>query len=108
MTTTTPNLVFIFPDQFRSQALGFMQQDPVITPNLDRFASESLVLTHAVSNYPVCSPYRAMLLSGKYPFSNGVIGNCYSGTIQHGIELKASECCFSDVLHDVGYSQGYI
>ncbi len=108
MTTTTPNLVFIFPDQFRSQALGFMQQDPVITPNLDQFASESLVLTHAVSNYPVCSPYRAMLLSGKYPFSNGVIGNCYSETIKHGIELKASERCFSDVLHDVGYSQGYI
>jgi uncharacterized sulfatase len=103
-----PNVVFVFPDQFRQQAIGFMQQDPVITPNLDRFASESLVLTHAVSNYPVCSPYRAMLFTGKYPFSTGVIGNCYSGTIPYGVQLRASERCFSDVLHDVGYSLGYI
>jgi arylsulfatase A-like enzyme len=103
-----PNVVFVFPDQFRQQAIGFMQQDPVITPNLDRFASESLVLTHAVSNYPVCSPYRAMLFTGKYPFSTGVIDNCYSGTIPYGIELRASERCLSDVLHDIGYSLGYI
>jgi len=103
-----PNLVYIFPDQFRQQAVGCMGQDPVVTPNLDRLASEGLVFTHAVSNFPVCSPYRAMLFSGKYPFSNGVIGNSYSKTVPYGIELKESERCFSDVLHDAGYSQGYI
>jgi uncharacterized sulfatase len=53
-----PNLVYVFPDEFRMQATGFMAQDPVITPNMDRFASEGVVFTHAVSNYPVCSPYR--------------------------------------------------
>ena len=103
-----PNLVYVFPDEFRQQAMGFMEQDPVITPNLDRFASESVVFTHAVSNFPVCSPYRAMLFSGKYPFSTGVYGNCYSGTIPYGIELQATERCFSDVLHDAGYSLGYL
>ena len=84
-----------------------MGQDPVITPNLDRFASESLVFTHAVSNYPVCSPYRGMLFSGKYPFSNHVVGNCNDQTAKFGAELSADEGCFSDVLHDAGYSQGY-
>jgi N-acetylglucosamine-6-sulfatase len=62
-----PNLVFVFPDEFRSQAVGFANQDPVITPNLDAFAKESLVFSDAVSNRPVCSPYRAMLFSGKNP-----------------------------------------
>lgn len=85
-----------------------MNQDPVITPNLDQFASEGIVFTHAVSNSPVCSPYRAMLFSGKYPISNGVVSNCYSATIKNGIELKESERCLSDVLHDAGYNQGYI
>jgi arylsulfatase A-like enzyme len=108
MSNDRPNLVFIFPDEFRQQAIGCMGQDPVITPNLDQFASEGIVLTNAVSNCPVCSPYRAMLFSGKYPISNGVTVNCYSETIEDGIELSESERCFSDVLHDAGYSQGYI
>ena len=64
-----PNLVFMFPDQFRRQAIGFMKEDPVITPRLDEFASQSLVLTDAVSSYPVCSPFRAQLFTGKYPVS---------------------------------------
>ncbi len=39
-----PNLIIVFPDQMRGQALGFLNEDPVITPHLDRFAEESLVL----------------------------------------------------------------
>lgn len=108
MTQMTPNLVFIFPDQFRQQAIGCMGQDPVITPNLDQLAADGLVLTHAVSNFPVCSPYRGMLLTGKYPFSNGVYGCCYSKTAPLGIELGEETCCFSDILSGAGYSLGYI
>lgn len=108
MTNNRPNLVFIFPDQFRQQAIGCMGQDPVVTPNLDRLASEGLVLTHAISNFPVCSPYRAMLFTGQYPFTNGVYGNCYNKTASLGIELRPESCCFSDVLHNAGYNCGYI
>ena len=108
MTPRRPNLVFVFPDEFRQKAIGFMDQDPVVTPNFDRFASESVVFTNAVSNYPVCSPYRAMLFTGKYPHSNGVITNCNSATAKYGVCLRESDRCFSDVLHDAGYSQGYI
>jgi len=108
MKNQQPNLLFIFPDELRQQALGFMGQDPVITPNLDRFASESLVLTHAVSPSPMCSPYRAMLFTGMYPHSNGVVINCNSYTAQYGSYLKETDICFSDVLHAAGYSQGYI
>lgn len=108
MKTRQPNLVFVFPDEFRQQAIGVMGQDPTVTPNLDSFGAQSLVLTQAVSNCPICSPYRAMLFSGKYPISNGVTTNCYSDTIPYGIALKDSERCFPDVLHDAGYHQGYI
>ena len=102
------NLVIVFPDQMRVHAMGFMKQDPVFTPVLDRFAQESLVLPQAVSNYPVCSPYRAMLMTGKYPFANNVKNNCLSTTEPLGCELQKSDRCFSDVLKDKGYSLGYI
>jgi len=107
-TKDHPNLLFVFPDQMRGQALGFMNEDPVLTPNLDRFARESLVLTEAVSNYPLCSPYRAMLMTGKYPHANGVLSNCNSKSAPYGCELRESDRCWSDVLKDRGYSLGYI
>jgi len=100
-----PNLVFMFPDQFRRQAIGFMKEDPVITPNLDEFAAQSLVLTDAVSSYPVCSPFRAQLFTGKYPVSNGVTTNCNSSK---DVMLKQSQRCLSDILCDSGYSLGYL
>ena len=108
MSANRPNLVFVYPDQFRQQAMGFMEQDPVVTPNLDRFASESLVFTNAVSNRPLCSPHRAMVMTGKYPHANGVLTNCNSRMMEYGNYLKESERCLSDVLSDAGYCQGYI
>lgn len=63
------------------------------------------MLTHAVSNQPVCSPYRAMLFSGQYPFSNGVWANCNTSR-DH--ELSDDTQCFSDTLSENGYATGYI
>lgn len=103
-----PNLVFVFPDQMRSSMQGFLSEEPVITPNIDRFASQGLVLGQTVSNAPVCSPYRAMMLTGMYAISNGVVTNCTSRAGEAGIGLKADARCWSDVLHDKGYNLGYI
>jgi arylsulfatase A-like enzyme len=105
---TPPNLLFVFPDQMRAQALGFMGEDPVITPNLDRFSEEAVAFTQAVSNYPVCSPYRGMMLTGLYPHSNGILANCNTNGAEHGYELPADARCWSDILQDNGYSLGYV
>jgi uncharacterized sulfatase len=103
-----PNLLFIFPDQYRLQAMGFMHQDPVLTPNIDKLASQGMVFTNAVSNRPLCSPYRAMLMTGKYLFSNGVTGNCNTSSRKYGNYLRKDEVCFGDVLKAGGYLAGYI
>ena len=100
-----PNLVFMFPDQFRRQAIGFTGDDPVITPRLDKFAAESMVLTDAFSSYPVCSPFRAMLFTGQYPISNGVTTNCNSSK---DVMLRRDQRCLTDILHDSAYSIGYL
>ncbi len=103
-----PNIVFVFPDQMRGQAMGFLGEEPVLTPNLDSFAAESLVLPQAVSNYPVCSPFRAMLMTGRYPHANKVTGNCNTGSAPYDCELQETDRCWSDVFKSKGYSLGYI
>ncbi|MGW7683990.1 sulfatase family protein [Kribbella sp. NPDC054772] len=103
-----PNLLFILADQWRSSAFGCLGQDPVITPHLDDLAADSVMLTNAVSNYPVCSPYRAMLMSGQYPFRNGVPLNINSLTAPLGVGLRPDANCWSDVLQAEGYYLGYV
>lgn len=107
-TEQRPNLLFIFADQFRKSSLGFLNEDPVSTPNIDQLAQSGVVFSKAIANHPLCSPYRAMLMSGKYPLSNGVIANCHSGRTAYGNFLKKEEICFSDVLAHNDYSAGYV
>jgi arylsulfatase A-like enzyme len=103
-----PNLLIILVDQWTGRALGFENKEPVLTPNLDALSKESLVLKQMVSNYPVCSPARAMLLTGKYPLKNHVYSNVNSSSAPFGIELPKNIVCWSDVLKSNGYSNGYI
>jgi arylsulfatase A-like enzyme len=103
-----PNLLIVMPDQMRGMAMGFLGEEPVLTPTLDRFATESLVLPQAVSTYPLCSPMRGMLMTGQYPHANGVLENCNSTSAPFGYELKTSARTWSDVLKSRGYSLGYI
>jgi len=112
-----PNVIYIFPDQFRNSSLGFWsdddfaafagwQGDPVRTPNLDRFARESAVLSDAVSNCPVSSPHRGMLLTGMYPERSGVVLNCMSERPESSLREDAE--CIGDVFSAAGYDCAYI
>ena len=60
-------------DELRAQAVPPTPEDPTLTPNLDRFAGEALAATDMVATYPMCSPYRALLLSCRYLHGNGVL-----------------------------------
>lgn len=62
-------------DQPRGASLVHAGQEPVITPDLDRFASEGRRLTRAVANCPLSSPVRASMITGLHPLIHGVIGN---------------------------------
>ena len=92
-----PNVLFILADQMRGQAIGCIGDDQVITPNLDCLASESIMFTNAISTYPLCCPARAMLLTGKYPLTNGVITN--------GPPLPDDEVSIAQVLKEKGLAQ---
>ncbi len=95
-----PNVVFVFADQLRSQALGCYGDKQARTPNIDRLASQGARFTNAISTWPVCSPYRAMMLTGRYPMSNGVVEN--DRPLWDGQETIAT------ALKAAGYATGYI
>ncbi|WP_297598762.1 sulfatase [uncultured Cetobacterium sp.] len=101
-----PNLLFIFADQWRREAVGFMEKEPVITPNFDSFSNEAAIFEKAYSSCPLCSPNRASILTGKNPISHGVITNCKPGL--ENIFLKEDEVTVGDVLKSNNYRTGYI
>lgn len=95
-----PNIVYVFADQWRAEALGFNGNPNVITPNLDKLASEGVNFTNAISTNPVCTPYRAMLLTGLYPLKNGMFMN--------DISLDPDAKSFAKIYKKEGYNTAYI
>ena len=67
MAFSQPNLLWIFCDQLRYQALSCNGDPNIQTPNIDRLAAEGVRCTNAYSHYPVCVPFRAGLVTGQYP-----------------------------------------
>jgi arylsulfatase A-like enzyme len=96
-----PNLLFLFSDQHSSDMLSCYGNQQVISPNLDRLASEGIRFRHCISNTPVCSPFRGMLMSGRHPLSNGVFTNDAGMRPGNGRH-------FAEVLRASGYRTGYV
>ena len=95
-----PNVLFVFADQMRAASLGCLGNPQVHTPNMDKLAKGGLLFSNCISNYPVCTPYRAALLTGRYSTTTGVVAN--------GVELQNSEITIAEVLKGQGYKTGYI
>lgn len=100
MNKTKPNLIYIFADQLRYQSLGYAGDDKAITPHIDTLCKESVDVCQAVSGHPVCAPYRASLLTGKYTTSTGMVIN--------EIRMNTNHKTFADVLGENGYETAYI
>lgn len=99
------NLIFLFADQWRGSAIGYAEDDPVITPNMDAFCEESTYCTNVFSSFPLCSPHRASLMTGKYPLSAGFFTNCKNSI---PLRLKDKEIGIGEVLKEGGYQTAYI
>tara|TARA_R110002049_G_scaffold14295_11_gene60551 strand:+ start:562 stop:2097 length:1536 start_codon:yes stop_codon:yes gene_type:complete len=69
-----PNILVIISDDLNTNIGPYMDTDKH-TPHLDRLASEGVKFTKVYSQFPLCGPSRASIMSGLYPESNGVLGN---------------------------------
>jgi arylsulfatase A-like enzyme len=95
-----PNVLYIFSDQHRACSMPGEPYNDAEAPNLARLASEGLTFRNCISNYPVCSPYRGILLSGRWPYQTGVIDNAWP--------LKTSETSLGETFRKAGYRTGYV
>lgn len=73
-TTEKPNFLVIVVDDLRAWGAGTALAE-VETPNLDRFARQATVFTHAYAQYPACGPSRNSFLSGLRPARTGALLN---------------------------------
>ncbi|WP_341227893.1 sulfatase-like hydrolase/transferase [uncultured Arcticibacterium sp.] len=64
-----PNIILIMADDLGREALGAYGGTSYKTPVLDKIASEGALFDHAYA-YPLCTPTRVSLMTGKYNFRN--------------------------------------
>ncbi len=100
--SSRPNVLFFFADQLRRDMLGVYGGRYIETPHLDAFATRGMVCDNAIANCPVCTPYRGMLMTGRYPTHSGVLVNF--------IEASPAQNpnCLANVFARAGYATGFI
>jgi arylsulfatase A-like enzyme len=94
-----PNIVFLLLDDVRYDDL--VDHPFVRLPNIERLAEEGATFTRFFTSAPLCSPSRAVFLTGQYPFRNGIIDNGERAEQSHRIVT------FPRLLRDTGYRTGF-
>jgi arylsulfatase A-like enzyme len=95
-----PNLVYVFADQLRYFSCGFAGDKLAQTPNMDMLSQQGMNFQQAVASAPVCAPYRASLLTGKYTTSTGMVIN--------ELRINPNQRCLGHILTEAGYDTCYI
>lgn len=108
-----PNLLVIVADDVGVDVLSAYGEHPVPaqTPVLDRLARNGVVFRNAWVN-PKCSPTRASILTGKYPFRTGIgeVINYAFSTIDPGVPLDPAfalapeQITLPSLLAEAGYT----
>jgi arylsulfatase A-like enzyme len=93
------NIVFILLDDVRYDDL--IDHPFVQLPNLARVVKEGASFQRFYTSAPLCSPSRAVFLTGQYPHRNGIIDNGERSEQSHKIVT------FPKLLHDAGYRTGF-
>ena len=100
-----PNIVFILADDLGWAELGCYGNTFNETPNLDRLAKQGMRFTDAYAAAPVCSPYRAALMTGQYPARVGITDYLRPDDKNH---LSKDYVTLAEALKNTGYITGII
>ena len=93
------NAIWVLSDQHRAQAMSYMGDANVKTPNLDRLAAEGVSFMNAYSGCPWSTPFRGSLLTSRYP------NKALFRTPQ---KLDVTLPMVSDAFNDAGYTTAYL
>ena len=78
--TPRPNILFIFSDDHAQHAISAYGSKVNRTPHLDRLGAAGIRFNHAFVTNSICTPSRAVVLTGKYSHANGTpVFNVFDG-----------------------------
>jgi arylsulfatase A-like enzyme len=98
--TRRPNVLFVFDDQLRADVCGVYGGRNITTPNIDRLAEQGVTFDNATSTCPLCTPFRGMLQTGRYPTHTGLVLNW--------VDVNPNQPTIARVFRDAGYRTGFI
>ncbi|HEX29948.1 TPA: DUF4976 domain-containing protein [Candidatus Poribacteria bacterium] len=109
------NVLMILTDQQNIGTIGTYGAKVCRTPNLDSLADEGVKFTNAFTLTSICSPARASLLTGVYPYKHGVLVNdgvlnrdgFILGT-RRDLGLDPGPFILNRYLAEAGYQCGYV
>lgn len=88
-----PNLLFLWTDQHRADAVPWAGDPVVQAPSLNSLADQSFVFDRTYVAQPVCTPSRASILTGTWPHTHGAVKNHIP--LPRGLKTVA-DCLSSD------------
>lgn len=111
-----PNVIVILADDQGSVDAGCYGASDLLTPGLDALAARGVRFTQFYSGAPVCSPSRAALLTGRYPWLAGMPGNAAAPPVEAddrldtltGEGLPAAEITLAEMFRDAGYATAHV
>ncbi|MFG0328090.1 MAG: arylsulfatase [Phycisphaerales bacterium JB037] len=95
-----PHIIHIVADDLGWADVGFNGATDIRTPNIDALAAEGSVLTQFYVQ-PMCTPTRAALLTGRYPFRYGLQTAVIPSVSSYGLDTE--ERLLPQALKEVGY-----
>lgn len=95
-----PNILVIFSDQLRRDALGCYGNLDIETPHIDALARDGVRFNNACATYPICVPFRFTLMTGMYAHSRFVPGIEY--------RMSPAETTLADGYNAAGYHTVYV
>ncbi len=104
-SASKPNIIYIVADDLGWKDVGFNGAADIKTPNLDQLAATGVRFTQFYAQ-PMCTPTRAALLTGRYPFRYGLQTIVIPGAASYG--LDTSEYLMPQALKDAGYATASI
>ncbi len=99
-----PNILWLVAEDLGPH-LGCYGTNEVWTPNLDRLAAEGVRYANAFTTAPVCSPFRAALMTGQYPVRTGITDYLRPNDPKH---LAMDYETLPELLKKAGYVTGII
>lgn len=103
-----PNILVILTDDQGYADVGFHGSPDIKTPYLDRLAAQGVQFSNAYVTYPVCSPSRAGLITGRIPQRFGHERNPAIAPDDPTVGMSLAEDTLADLLKKAGYRTGAI